>query len=585
MIDFSTMPPAIGGDPGAESEEQKRYRLAHTMPPAASAQPKPAPDRTVMPPIPSSPAPMRPNASATPLEGRARELALGATAQPTMPPVRTMEQPAAPEIDRNVMPPIPGAGLKVAPGQPAKPASFGDAAPAPIDRSTMPPIPQSGAEKREQELRAQGRPGSPEGPDLPWWKRALDTVAQIHPIGKLIERNIPGSPGNFDWELARATAAGEQERGATKEKQGIETSASQAQFNTPEKRRAYMAQHPDEFQDVSDFQKNDFILAGKFPQKEPAAPKPENVQQQYSDAVADAEKRGVDPAKDPKVQQLADAITSLQKQSPAPKENKAVAGTVAGSPAWGVQTEKGWVDPQTQKPIPNFKPAPNYAQVAPALRATNVLRKMPDGTTQLVGIHPDELKPGDVLAGTGAGMQTMSKEAQFQEIHSGIDNLRSAIKNLDKPFTPEQIGKLTLAMKHSSDPGVFRTELETIIGTQELTPAQEDLVIWMGHLNERALSLRNIAGMGQGSDSMRAAIQAILPGVKSGSTQMMNKQLAAFENQVTKLEKGVPKMPGDTGGKDLGAAPTGKADGSTGTMKVDGKDVKVVVRGGRIVEQ
>lgn len=270
MIDFSTMPPAIGsGDPGAENEEQKRYRLAHTMPPAVSAQPKAAPDRTVMPPIPSSAAPMRPNASA-----------VGATSQPSFaygPEKAATDANAraipAPEIDRNVMPPIPGAGLKVAPGQPSKPASFGDAAPAPVDRSVMPPIPQSGAEKHEQELRAQGRPGSPEGPDLPWWKRALDTVAQIHPIGRLIERNIPGSPGNFDWELARATAASEQERGATKEKQGIETSASQAQFNTPEKRRAYMAQHPDEFQDVSDFQKNDFILAGKFPQKEPAEAK------------------------------------------------------------------------------------------------------------------------------------------------------------------------------------------------------------------------------------------------------------------------------------------------------------------------
>jgi hypothetical protein len=44
-----------------------------------------------------------------------------------------------------------------------------------------------------------------------------------------------------------------------------------------------------------------------------------NVQQLYSDAVADAMSRGVDPNQDPKVQQLSDAITGLQRV-PAPKE-------------------------------------------------------------------------------------------------------------------------------------------------------------------------------------------------------------------------------------------------------------------------
>lgn len=47
--------------------------------------------------------------------------------------------------------------------------------------------------------------------------------------------------------------------------------------------------------------------------------KPENLQQEYADAVTDAIHRGVDPATDSKTQQLGDAITSLQRQ-PAPKE-------------------------------------------------------------------------------------------------------------------------------------------------------------------------------------------------------------------------------------------------------------------------
>lgn len=94
----------------------------------------------------------------------------------------------------------------------------------------------------------------------------------------------------------------------------------------------------------------------------PVVDKPENIQQNYADAVADAIKRNVDPLKDPTVQRWADAITALQKQPAAPKENKAVAGVLNGKPAWGVQTEKGWVDPQTQASIPGFQPAPSFAE-------------------------------------------------------------------------------------------------------------------------------------------------------------------------------------------------------------------------------
>jgi len=46
----------------------------------------------------------------------------------------------------------------------------------------------------------------------------------------------------------------------------------------------------------------------------PKPEKPENVQQIYADAVQDAVSRGVDPNADPKVKQLADTITELQKE-------------------------------------------------------------------------------------------------------------------------------------------------------------------------------------------------------------------------------------------------------------------------------
>jgi hypothetical protein len=97
------------------------------------------------------------------------------------------------------------------------------------------------------------------------------------------------------------------------------------------------------------------------------------------------------------------------------------------------------------------------------------------------------------------------------------------------------------------DPGVMSNEVQTLLGTQQLTPAQQDFVVWVAQLQERALSLRNVAGMGAGSDQLRNAILATLPGVKSGNKQMALKQLDAFDNQVALLERGVPKVRGQGG--------------------------------------
>ncbi len=45
-----------------------------------------------------------------------------------------------------------------------------------------------------------------------------------------------------------------------------------------------------------------------------------------------------------------------------PKDNKAVAGTVNGSPDFAIQTDSGWVDVGTKQLKPNFKPTPSFAE-------------------------------------------------------------------------------------------------------------------------------------------------------------------------------------------------------------------------------
>ena len=174
----------------------------------------------------------------------------------------------------------------------------------------------------------------PAKPEVGGWKKylglGLAALSGPQSAGPLAERILHGQRDDANQRYTQATQDWERQQGD--EARAATTDEARA--------RAESLRHP----------------------KPPTPEKPENLQQVYADAVADAQSRGVDPAKDPKVQQIADAITSLQKQPAPPKDNKAVAGVLNGKPAWGVQTEKGWVDPQTQQSIPGFSPAPSFAE-------------------------------------------------------------------------------------------------------------------------------------------------------------------------------------------------------------------------------
>jgi hypothetical protein len=141
------------------------------------------------------------------------------------------------------------------------------------------------------------------------------------------------------------------------------------------------------------------------------------------------------------------------------------------------------------------------------------------------------------MAGAGEGIKLKPREAQINDIQVASQKTREAINALDKKFTPDQIAKLYYAMS-SEDPTLANTELSTL-ATQNLTEKQQDFVIWARQLNERAMSLRNVAGMGAGAQDLRTAIRSMIPGIRSGSKEMMNKQLDAFDNQVKILKTGI----------------------------------------------
>jgi hypothetical protein len=160
------------------------------------------------------------------------------------------------------------------------------------------------------------------------------------------------------------------------------------------------------------------------------------------------------------------------------------------------------------------------------------------------------------LAGAAEGSKTMTRQAQFNDITNASQEVRKAIAsggNLN--FTPSQVAKLTLAMSER-EPTVLHNEISNLANSG-LNEQQQNFVTWLAQLQERALSLRGIAGMGQGTETTRQAILKALPSLTSGNQAMATKQLDAFDNMVSNLQQAVPKakgVPARTGEKEKPAA-------------------------------
>lgn len=186
----------------------------------------------------------------------------------------------------------------------------------------------------------------------------------------------------------------------------------------------------------------------------------------------------------------------------------------------------------------------NRKEVA-AMRTSNIAKEVvaydEDGTPYTKYVTAaDAIKQG--LSSAPQGAKNLSKVKQIEDIEFSSKKLRDAVNGLDRPFNPEQIAKLQLALQ-SDDEGVVHTQVSAL-ANDALTSKQQDFVLWVKHINERALSLRNIAGQGQGAQDTRNAIRALLPGAATGNTQLMNKMLTAFDNQVQILKSGIPRTGG-----------------------------------------
>jgi hypothetical protein len=155
----------------------------------------------------------------------------------------------------------------------------------------------------------------------------------------------------------------------------------------------------------------------------------------------------------------------------------------------------------------------------------------------------DAIKKGHTAA--AQAFNVLPRETQMNEMLSASGKLRSAINDLQPgdAFSLESTAVLNTAsgmLQHGGDPTLFSSILmnEAAKATNE---RQRAYLTWLAQLGERVLSVRNIMGMGQGAQDIRAAIQSTLPNVNSGSKAFALQRLDAVDNLFNLLYKGIPK--------------------------------------------
>lgn len=179
------------------------------------------------------------------------------------------------------------------------------------------------------------------------------------------------------------------------------------------------------------------------------------------------------------------------------------------------------------------------------------------GTLQMVSSADINAKPGQYAPAT-QGQQSLTKESIFQDLHFNIGQVRDAIAGLRTPFSNAQKAQVSYLLRSTDPHSAVDQFLNSKVG-QTLTPDQIDYVTALPSLQENALAMRSIAGLGQGSDELRAAITKTIPGPGTPSADYAKRQLDIFEGTVNRLEHGVSHS-GVTQPENKAVAKTGESE-------------------------
>lgn len=288
-----------------------------------------------------------------------------------------------------------------------------------------------------------------------------------------------------------------------------------------------------------------------------------DIHVQYAEAVADAMQRGVKPDDDPKVQQLSDAITGLQR-TPAPKEpardDKAIA-IYAKPPEKRTPEEIAYLKGY-EKYVNETKVQPGVVrmQVLGETRGVPMLDTKNQNTPTLLNWEQinaaNKSEPGRYIP-AGTSGPALTKTALMEDIRGNVQQVRDSLQAMPNFDTMDK-AKIAVALR-SRDPRGAMSALISGAAAGSLSPQQQEYLIRVTNLIENAMAMRSVLGAGQGSEDLRSAITATIPGPTTPSKDYALRQLETFEKVLDRLERGVPKVPLRTdlgGGAQGGAVPT-----------------------------
>jgi hypothetical protein len=136
--------------------------------------------------------------------------------------------------------------------------------------------------------------------------------------------------------------------------------------------------------------------------------------------------------------------------------------------------------------------------------------------------------------------QLKNRAAIFDEIDYTKNQFNDVLDKMsDEDYKALPSAQIALALK-DRDPKSAVSQFFKSEEGKALSNAQVDYITGLLSLQESAMSLRTIAGMGQGSDKLRSAITSMLPDAGTPSKYYATRQMSLFEGELNQLRRPVP---------------------------------------------
>jgi hypothetical protein len=147
--------------------------------------------------------------------------------------------------------------------------------------------------------------------------------------------------------------------------------------------------------------------------------------------------------------------------------------------------------------------------------------------------------PGQYAASSPA-MQMTNRRAIFDEIDSTGQQMMQAINEMgDEPFPQEARAKLAAVLSQpdsESAESAWHSFLKSNVA-DTLTDGQMKYATALLSMQESAMALGGVGGLGRGTNKVRTAVQAMLPGAGTPSGKYAKRQMQLFGVELNALRK------------------------------------------------